>query len=101
MSPAVATRGSGAGELSVRLDMQLAVFVRSRHIRHFVPPTGGPAPQEPHQAGDRRHPRADYRRPHQYLSQQEAPLDFCDPPLRMPKSAQLVHALRNAHDQFV
>ena len=98
--PPVASRGSGAGELTVGLDVHVAVFVRSRRIRHFVPTTGGPAPQEPHQAADRRHPGGDHRRPHQYLSQPEAPLDFYDPPLRMPKSGQLVHAPRNAHDQL-
>src|SRR4051794_9783441 len=74
----VASRGSGAGELTVGLDVHVAVFVRSRRIRHFVPTTGGPAPQEPHQAADRRHPGGEYRRPHQYLSQPEAPLDFYD-----------------------
>jgi hypothetical protein len=100
MSPPVASRGSEAGELTVGLDVHVAVFVRSRRIRHFVPTTGGPAPQEPHQAADRRHPGGDHRRPHQYLSQPEAPLDLYDPPLRMPKSGQLVHAPRNAHDQL-
>jgi hypothetical protein len=98
--PGVASRGSGAGELPVGLDMHVAAFMRSRHIRHFVAPTGGPAPQEPHQAADRRHPDGNYCRPHQYPGQPKAPLYFYDPPLRMPKSAQLVHALRNAHDQF-
>ena len=45
MPPLVANRGSGAGELTVRLDVHVAVFVRSRRIRHFVPTTGGPLPR--------------------------------------------------------
>ena len=98
--PRCQSRFRGGGELTVGLDVHVAVFVRSRSIRHFVPTTGGPAPQEPHQDADRRHPGGDHRRPHQYLSQPEAALDFYNPPLRMPKSGQLFHALRNAHDQL-
>jgi hypothetical protein len=59
-----------------------------------MPTTGVPVPQGPHKSADREHPGGDSRRPHQYLSQPHASLNFDDSPLRMPKSSQLVHGLR-------
>jgi hypothetical protein len=74
-------------------------LVRTRHIRHFMPTTGVPVPQDPHKSADRKYPGGDSRRPHQYLSQPDASLNSDDPPLRMPKSSQLVHGLLNAQDR--
>jgi hypothetical protein len=66
-----------------------------------MPTTGVPVPQDPHKTADREHPAGDSHRPHQHLSQPHASLNFDDPPLRVPKSSQLVHGLRNAQDRFV
>ena len=91
---------SDVGEPAVGLYLHGAHLVRSRRIRHFMPTTGVPAPQDPHKTADRRHPGGDHRRPHQYLSQPHAPLNSDDPLLRVPKSGQLVHAHRDAHDRL-
>jgi len=91
---------SDVGEPAVGLYLHGAHLVRSRRIRHFMPTTGVPAPQDPHKTADRRHPGGDHRRPHQYLSQPHAPLNSEDPLLRVPKSGQLVHAHRDAHDRL-
>src|SRR6185295_16589582 len=85
---------SDVGEPAVGLYLHGAHLVRSRRIRHFMPTTGVPAPQNPHKTADRRHPGGDHGRPHQYLSQPHAPLNSDDPLLRVPKSGQLVHAHR-------
>jgi hypothetical protein len=92
---------SGVREPAVGLYLHGAHLVRSRRIRHFMPTTGVPAPQDPHKTADRRHPGGDHRRPHQYLSQPHAPLNSDDPLLRVPKSGQLVHAHGDAHDRLV
>src|SRR6185369_17574949 len=91
---------SDVGEPAVGLYVHGAHLVRSRRIRHFMPTTGVPSPQDPHKTADRRHPGGDHRRPHQYLSQPHAPLNSDDPLLRVPKSGQLVHAHRDAHDRW-
>ena len=91
---------SDVGEPAVGLYLHGAHLVRSRRIRHFMPTTGVPAPQDPHKTADRRHSGGDHRRPHQYLSQPHAPLNSDDPLLRVPKSGQLVHAHRDAHDRL-
>ena len=91
---------SDVGEPAVGLYLHGAHLVRSRRIRHFMPTTGVPAPQDPHKTADRRHPGGDHRRPHQYLSQPHAPLNSDDPLLRVPKSGQLIHAHRDAHDRL-
>jgi len=70
---------SDVGEPAVGLYLHGAHLVRSRRIRHFMPTTGVPAPQDPHKTADRRHPGGDHRRPHQYLSQPHAPLNSDDP----------------------
>jgi hypothetical protein len=90
-------RPSAGGEPAVGRHLYGALLVRSRRIQHFMPTTGGPVPQEPHKTSDRRHPGYNHRRPHQYLSQPQAPLDLDDPPLRVTKSGQAVHALPDAH----
>ena len=91
---------SDVGEPAVGLYLHRAHLVRSRRIRHFMPTTGIPAPQDPHETADRRHPGGDHRRPHQYPRQPHAPLNSDDPLLRVPKSGQLVHAHRDAHDRL-
>src|SRR6476619_2728284 len=91
---------SDVGEPAVGLYVHGAHLVRSRRIRHFMPTTGVPSPQDPHKTADRRHPGGDHRRPHQDLSQPHAPLNSDDPLLRVPKSGQLVHAHRDAHDRW-
>ena len=91
---------SDVGEPAVGLDLHGAHLVRSRCIRHFMPTTGVPAPQEPHETADRRHSGGDHRRPHQYLSQPHAPLNSDHPLLGVPKSGQLVHAHGDAHDRW-
>src|SRR6476661_150417 len=91
---------SDVGEPAVGLYLHGAHLVRSRRIRHFMPTTGVPAPQDPHKTADRRHPGGDHRRPHQYLTQPRAPLNSDDLLLRVPKSGQLVHAYRDAHDRL-
>jgi len=91
---------SDVGEPAVGLYLHGAHLVRSRRIRHFMPTTGVPAPQDPDKTADRRHPGGDHRRPHQYLSQPHAPLNSDDPLPRVPKSGQLVHAHRDAHDRL-
>ena len=88
------------GEPAVGLYLHGAHLVRSRRIRLFMPTTGVPARQDPHKTADRRHPGGDHRRPQQYLSQPHAPLNSDDPLLRVPKSGQLVHAHRDAHDRL-
>ena len=47
---------SDVGEPAVGLYLHGAHLVRSRRIRHFMPTTGVPAPQDPHKTADRRHP---------------------------------------------
>ena len=91
---------SDVGEPAVGLYLHGAHLVRSRRIRHFMPTTGVPALQDPHETTDRRHPGGDHRRPHQYLSQPHAPLNSDDPVLQVPKSGQLVHAHRDAHHRL-
>jgi hypothetical protein len=91
---------SDVGEPAVGLDLHGADLVRSRCIRHFMPTTGVPAPQDPHETADRRHSGGDHRRPHRYLSQPHVPLNFDHPLLRVPKSGQLVHAHGDAHDRL-
>ena len=91
---------SDVGEPAVGLYLHGAHLVRSRRIRHFMPTTGVPAPQDPHKTADRRHPGDDHRRPHQYLTQPRPPLNSDDLLLRVPKSGQLVHAYRDAHDRL-
>ena len=87
---------SDVGEPAVGLYLQGAHLVRSRRIRHFMPTTGVPAPQDPDKTADRRHPGGDHRRPHQYLSQPHAPLNSDDPLLRVPKSGQLMTLIESA-----
>ena len=88
------------GEPTIRRHVHGARLVRSRHIRHFVPTTGVPAPEEPHETADRRHPVDDHCRPHQYLSQPHPPRNDGDPLRSMPKSNQPVHGFRDAHDRL-
>jgi len=91
---------SDVGEPAVGLYLHGAHLVRSRRIRHFMPTTGIPAPQDPQKTADRRHPGGDHRRPHQYLSQPHAPLNSDDLLLRVANSGQLVHTHRDAHDRL-
>ena len=89
---------SDVGEPAVGLDLHGAHLVRSRCIRHFMPTTGVPAPQDPHETADRRHSGGDHRRPHRYLSQPHVPLNSDHPLLRVPKLGPPVHAYGDAHD---
>ena len=84
---------SDLGEPAVGLHLHGAHLVRSRRIRHFMPTTGGPAPQNPHETADRQHPGGDRLRPHRYMSQPPAPLNSDHPLPRVPKSGQLVHGI--------
>ena len=74
-------------------------LVCSRRIGHFMPTTGVPTPQDPYDATDRERSGGDQRWPRQYLNYPHATLSFDDSLLRVPKSGQLVHVLRDAHDQ--
>src|SRR5690242_16673815 len=86
-------RPSHRGEAAVGCHAHGARLVRSRCVRHFVPTTGRPAPQNKDHSADRKDPDCNYGRPHQYLRQPHAPLDLDNPLLRATKSGQAIHAL--------
>jgi hypothetical protein len=94
------TRLSRLRQPAVGLDVHSSRLVCSRQVRHLVPTTGAPVPQEPYEPADRQHSRCDHRRPHQCLSQPYAPLNFDYPLLRVLKAGQLVHGLRDAPDRL-
>jgi hypothetical protein len=74
-------------------------LVCAGRIGHFMPTTGVPTPNDPQDPAERQQSGGDQRWPRQYLNQPHATLSFNNPLLRVPKSAQLVHVLRDAHDQ--
>ena len=49
---------SDVGDPAVGLHLHGALPARSRRIRHFMLTAGVPAPQDPHETADRRHPAA-------------------------------------------
>ena len=87
------------GKPAIRLDVH-GPTSSLRRIRHFMPTTGVPAPQDPHNATDREDSGGDQRRPREYLNQPDAPLSSDDSLLCVPKPGQLVHVLRDAHERF-